>query len=572
MSTDPQLLGDSRRRQLEASRTYAAAHGLQLTEGGELEDIGISAFKGANVTEGALGRFLQGITSGAVKPGSYLLVESLDRLSRQEPPAALFLFLGIVQAGIIVVTLNDGRVYKKDATDLGDLITTLVTISRANEESQTKSIRMSGAWEQKRAKAALNTPMTKTCPGWLTLSADRTEYLPIPERVDVVRRLFEEVIGGIGLYKIARRLNEAKVPTFNKSDGWHQTYLAKILANRAVLGEFQPHVRVNDKPVPSGAPIPGYFPAIISQELFFQAQFAKSQRRVSGAGRKGSVFANLFSGLARCAYCRSKVVYENKGGGPKGGAYLICSNAKRHLGCPSARWRYRDFEASFLAFIEEVDIQTIVQDGAGPTERERAERDLAAVRGQLTEVADLMEKAFAVLSSGGAVEFVTEKLKSLEGRRNELNQQLAVKETELKELQSREASYRGSQEEIAELVLELQAPGNADLFKKRAQIASQLKVLVDTILIASVGDRARMQRSIDALRAIPDHGSDDVLAYMEEMAAAPDQLRPYFAVSFRDKKFRLVYPTEDNPLQYEQQITSSDVFNSDPDGLVSKVH
>ena len=30
MSTDPQLLGDSRRRQLEASKAYAKEHGLEL--------------------------------------------------------------------------------------------------------------------------------------------------------------------------------------------------------------------------------------------------------------------------------------------------------------------------------------------------------------------------------------------------------------------------------------------------------------------------------------------------------------------------------------------------------------
>ncbi|MCK1582154.1 recombinase family protein [Bradyrhizobium sp. 168] len=46
MSTAPQLKGDSRRRQLEASRTYAAAQGLELAGDAELEDIGVSAFKG----------------------------------------------------------------------------------------------------------------------------------------------------------------------------------------------------------------------------------------------------------------------------------------------------------------------------------------------------------------------------------------------------------------------------------------------------------------------------------------------------------------------------------------------
>src|ERR1700730_6619351 len=76
MSTDLQLKGDSRRRQLEASRAYAEANGLDLAEGAELEDIGISAFRGANVREGALGRFLDAVKGGSVKPGSFLIVES----------------------------------------------------------------------------------------------------------------------------------------------------------------------------------------------------------------------------------------------------------------------------------------------------------------------------------------------------------------------------------------------------------------------------------------------------------------------------------------------------------------
>lgn len=71
MSTDIQLRGDSRRRQLEASRAYAEAKGLELAQGGELEDIGVSAFKGANVTEGALGRFVAAAEAGAIQKGSY---------------------------------------------------------------------------------------------------------------------------------------------------------------------------------------------------------------------------------------------------------------------------------------------------------------------------------------------------------------------------------------------------------------------------------------------------------------------------------------------------------------------
>ena len=118
MSTELQLKGDSRRRQLEASKAYADANGLDLSEDTQLEDIGISAFMGANVRDGALGRFLGAVKAGSIKPGSYLIVESLDRLSRQQVLTAQALFLSIIQAGINLVTLADNRVYRTGTTDL----------------------------------------------------------------------------------------------------------------------------------------------------------------------------------------------------------------------------------------------------------------------------------------------------------------------------------------------------------------------------------------------------------------------------------------------------------------------
>jgi DNA invertase Pin-like site-specific DNA recombinase len=352
MSTELQLKGDSRRRQLEASRAYAEANGLELAEGSELEDIGISAFKGANAREGALGRFLAAIKSGSIKSGSYLIVESLDRLSREQVLSAQSLFLSIIQAGIHLVTLTDGRIYRSGTTELGDLIISLVIMSRAHEESMTKSHRISAAWKNKRALAATQTPMTKWCPAWLTLSPDRSGYVPIPERVEIVRQIFKDTAEGIGMYSIASRLNKGEIATFGGPNGWHQSYVAKILANRAVLGEFQPHVRTDGKRVADGEPVKNYYPAIIDEQLFYQAQLGKSQRRGAGAGRKGAGFTNLFSGIARCFYCRAPVLFENKGYGPKGGTYLVCDGTRRHRGCPSVRWRYRDFEASFLAFVE----------------------------------------------------------------------------------------------------------------------------------------------------------------------------------------------------------------------------
>lgn len=49
---------------------------------------------------GQLGAFIKAIETGRVKEGSYLLVESLDRLSHKDVIDAPDLFLKIIRAGI----------------------------------------------------------------------------------------------------------------------------------------------------------------------------------------------------------------------------------------------------------------------------------------------------------------------------------------------------------------------------------------------------------------------------------------------------------------------------------------
>ncbi len=71
-STPEQLKGDSLRRQLESSRKYALEHNLVLDE--SLRDLGVSAFKGKNATEGALKRFMELIDAGQVERGSILIL------------------------------------------------------------------------------------------------------------------------------------------------------------------------------------------------------------------------------------------------------------------------------------------------------------------------------------------------------------------------------------------------------------------------------------------------------------------------------------------------------------------
>src|SRR4029450_5078705 len=126
-STPDQLKGDSFRRQTELSQRYAQQHGLDLDDKLTFHDLGVSGFRGKNITKGALGDFIKAIEKGRVQPGSYLLVESLDRLSRDTVMNAFSRFSDILAKGITIVTLQDGKSYTQRSLgdNFGDLIVSL---------------------------------------------------------------------------------------------------------------------------------------------------------------------------------------------------------------------------------------------------------------------------------------------------------------------------------------------------------------------------------------------------------------------------------------------------------------
>src|SRR5262245_28390478 len=104
-STPEQAQGHSFERQYKAAKDYASKHGLDLQDV-SFQDLGVSAYRGSNVTEGALGQFIAAVDDGSVARGSYLLVENLDRLSRDRIMPALNRFSALLEKGVTVVTLS----------------------------------------------------------------------------------------------------------------------------------------------------------------------------------------------------------------------------------------------------------------------------------------------------------------------------------------------------------------------------------------------------------------------------------------------------------------------------------
>jgi DNA invertase Pin-like site-specific DNA recombinase len=168
MSRPEQLRGDSLRRQLEASQQWADELGLTLDE--SIRDLGLSAYSGAHRTKGALGAYFGMVERGQIPRGKVLMIESLDRLSREAVFDALQQFMALIQAGIVITTLADRQIYSRETigNDWTKLIFSLTIMARAHEESAMKAQRLAAAWEQKRRVAPTKT-MTARCPGWLRL-------------------------------------------------------------------------------------------------------------------------------------------------------------------------------------------------------------------------------------------------------------------------------------------------------------------------------------------------------------------------------------------------------------------
>lgn len=356
-SRPEQLKGDSLRRQLEATRSYCKREKLELDETLTFRDLGISAFAGANFHKGQLGFFLKAIDQGKVELGSCLIVENLDRLSRALFDDAYDLFRKILKRGIDIVTLTDGKRFTKDSLNNPlDIMMALFSFHRAYDESLQKGKRVAAAWRNKR-KLAAEKPMTAVCPSWLTFDKVKIRFNEISSHVEIVRRIFNLSKNGMGNGSIAKKLNQEAVTGIGRVNSWHASVVARILTNRAVLGEFQPCRYVTRaKRIPDGEPIKGYYPQIIAEELFNVVQHRQKLRRVAGSGRRGNMLHNLFSYIAKCGFCGGAMACVTKDPRYR---ELVCDNARRGLKCRYVSYPYAEFEASFLKFVKELDLKSV---------------------------------------------------------------------------------------------------------------------------------------------------------------------------------------------------------------------
>src|ERR1019366_5827441 len=97
-STSEQAKGESVGRQLDMAKEWCERNGVTLDESLTLRDLGKSAYTGEhrkNPDRNALAGFLKMVQDGRIPSNAYLIVESLDRLTREDIKPALSLLLSL---------------------------------------------------------------------------------------------------------------------------------------------------------------------------------------------------------------------------------------------------------------------------------------------------------------------------------------------------------------------------------------------------------------------------------------------------------------------------------------------
>ncbi len=194
-SSPRQEWGDSQRRQAEKSVKYCERKQLHLDADLKFWDKGISGFHSKNLTEGALGRFLRAVKGGDGKPKTIktpciLVVEALDRLSRDTLDEAFSLFLDLIRAGVEIHTLDPEVQYTRQSIKENPvhIMLAINDLWRANRESERRANLSKDNWQQKRRIAA-DKVMTRMVPHWLEAVEDVVETKPGADPVYMIRIL-----------------------------------------------------------------------------------------------------------------------------------------------------------------------------------------------------------------------------------------------------------------------------------------------------------------------------------------------------------------------------------------------
>jgi DNA invertase Pin-like site-specific DNA recombinase len=308
-SDESQGDGDSEPRQERMFAAFLRTNPAYVASDLRPFDHGKSGFKGNK--QKALNEFLAIMRAkdGRIRKGDILFVEAVDRLSRKGIGPTQDTVNEIMRHGVSIATGFPAKIYRAgDRNNLGDAVELAAKAYGAHDYSLNLSRRLKEfhAEEREAARSKGRPVETGSAPFWLQRMPEGTtpRFQIRPGAQEVVDYIFRRTIEGAGGKMLIKELNQ-KFPPIGRAKRWTEQYMRSIMQGRRILGEMQLNKMVpknpddeedgREKKEPQGPVIKGYYPALVDEETWQQAQAAINNRRIE-RGPNGK-WLNLWTGL-----------------------------------------------------------------------------------------------------------------------------------------------------------------------------------------------------------------------------------------------------------------------------------
>ena len=282
-SSTKQQHGSSVARQQEAIGKWMLNHPDYTLSNLCFTDLGISGWSGEHSESGGFSKLLVAIEAGAIKAGDCVLVEAMDRAGRLPPFEMVTLIGKVLNAGVLLVTLDDGMTYTQESANGQHLFLLVAKFQQANQYSEALSRRIKASYADRRTKAAAGLSVKRSTPVWID-----KEGLLIESLAPFIVQVFEDYAIGLGERRIYDRI-QGKHPLLTKLN---PSTIKRWMTNTTAIGMW--------------GDIPDVHPPVISKELFYRVQ-----RRLGTPSKpKAAPTNHLLTGLVKCGVCNSNMIYK----------------------------------------------------------------------------------------------------------------------------------------------------------------------------------------------------------------------------------------------------------------------
>jgi site-specific DNA recombinase len=441
--------GESVERQAELARAFAKARGWEI-----IETFVDDALSGADFTNrDGLARML---AAAQRKPRPFDVIVTMDdsRLGRDQFRTG-YLLQQITDAGVQVWFYQEQRQAKLDDAT-GKLMESLRGFGSELEREKGRA----RTREALKHRAERGDVAGGVCFGYKNVRTDgRVRREIIPDQLQVVKRVFEEVAAGRGFSRVAKGLNQDGIPSPARGRGWASGGVRAIVLNDLYIGKIiwgrTRWIDRGGRKVKVRTPESDWIKKtdesirIVSADLWQRAHASLDKRRadykrtlkgrIVGRPKAGDEARDgkfLLTSLLECAVCHGSMCATTRTGRrqPQPVRYYVCGThgARGNAICANAmsvhmfnlhaavvdELKVKIFTADVVAEVVEETIKEWQKlKTSRTTERPSVEADIRKLEVELAKYAD-------AIADAGPIPAVINAIKTRERRRADLHQRL----------------------------------------------------------------------------------------------------------------------------------------------------